>query len=183
MRRAALVLALLTASALPLAAAASAQAGASVEARLADLRLATAVRLALVDDVRTRALDVRVAARDGGVEIVGSVPAPERRTVDEVARSVRGVRVVGGLGDLTSGDRAAPPVRVEPLPPAARPARVDRPEPVRQPTDAGPVYHTVQRGDTLFSLARRYDTTVDAILALNGQRAPDIRVGQRLRVR
>ena len=37
-------------------------ASAQVSARLADLRLATAVRLALVDDVRTRALDVSVVA-------------------------------------------------------------------------------------------------------------------------
>ena len=161
---------------------------AQVEARLADLRLATAVRLALVDDVRTRPLDVRVVARGGGVEVSGDVPAAQRRTVDEVARGVRGVRVVGGLGDLTSGgatDVAAPPVRVAPRPAEADPPASDPPTSGAASGDreAGVAYHTVERGDTLFSLARRYDTTVDAILALNGQRAPDIRVGQRLRVR
>ena len=64
------------------AASAQPQVGAGqVEARLADLRLATAVRLALVDDARTRALDVRVVARDGGVEVSGDVPPAMRATV------------------------------------------------------------------------------------------------------
>ena len=52
-----------------------------------------------------------------------------------------------------------------------------------RPAAAGPVYHTVERGDTLFGLARRYDTTVDAILDLNGRESTTIRLGQRLRVR
>ena len=51
------------------------------------------------------------------------------------------------------------------------------------PTEAGPLYHTVERGDTLFGLARRYDTTVETILALSDERSTTIRVGQRLRVR
>jgi len=165
---------------------ASAPASAQVVARLADLRLATAVRLALVDDVRTRALDLSVAARNGDVEIEGDVAPAARRTVDEVARRVRGVRSVGGVGSLT--DVPASPVAVEPRAPE-RPASSDRSaevarEPERgSPARSGPVYHTVQRGDTLFSLARRYDTTVDAILDLNDRRSTDIQVGQRLRVR
>ena len=100
----------------------------------------------------------------------------------EVARGVRGVRVVGGEAvpdrPAPSTDRAAPPLRVQPVPEAERPA------PVRPPsTDAGPVYHTVERGDTLFSLARRYDTTVQALLDLNGRDSTTIQVGQRIRVR
>ena len=146
--------------------------------RLDDLRLATAVRLALVEDARTRAVDVDVTARDGGVELSGDVPAASRATVAEVARSVPGVRVLGGLGPVT--DRVAPtPVRPrasEPEPP--RRAQASPPAP-----DAGAVYHTVERGDTLFSLARRYGTSVEAIRALNGSASDGIRVGQRLRVR
>lgn len=139
--------------------------------RIADLRLATAVRLALVDDVRTRPLDVTVVARDGAVAVTGDVPQTQRRTVDEVARAVPGVRGVSGLGELTSV--SGPVVTVS-----------DRPaEPSRQPAATGPLYHTVERGDTLFGLARRYDTTVGAILDLNGTRSTDIRIGQRLRVR
>jgi len=156
-------------------------ASAQVAARLADLRLETAVRLALVDDARTRALDVAVAARDGGVEVRGRVPEALRPLVAEVTSGVRGVRVVGGDAvpdrPAPTTDRAAPPLRVRSASEAERPASA-RPAP-----PDGPVYHTVERGDTLFSLARRYDTTVQAILDLNAQRSADIRVGQRLRVR
>ena len=158
------------------AASAQPQVGAGqVEARLADLRLATAVRLALVDDARTRALDVRVVARDGGVEVSGDVPPAMRATVGAVARDVRGVRVVGGLGALV--DQGAPPLRVAPTPRSE--ARGSQPE----PAESGPQYHRVERGDTLFSLARRYETTVGAILDLNGMDGTSIRVGQRVRVR
>ncbi len=45
------------------------------------------------------------------------------------------------------------------------------------------VTHKVARGDTLWELARRYDTSVGAIKRLNDLRSGDIRVGQVLRVR
>lgn len=150
-------------------------ASAQVEARLADLRLATAVRLAIVDDLRTRALDVTVAARDGAVDVSGDVPPLLDRIAGDVARSVSGVRSVRGLGGETSG----PAVRIEPRP-EARPVSDRGPAPSAV---SGPTYHTVERGDTLFGLARRYDTTVDAILDLNGRESTTIRLGQRLRVR
>jgi len=169
-----LVLLLLTALPLP--------AGAQVAARLADLRLETAVRLALVAEARTRGLDVAVAARDGAVTVSGEVPAALRSVAGEVARGVPGVRQVSGLGD---GAATAPvPIRDRP---ADRPAPPRAPrEPVARdpaPAASGAAYHTVERGDTVFSLARRYDTTVQALLDLNGLSAPDIRIGQRLRVR
>lgn len=41
-------------------------------------------------------------------------------------------------------------------------------------------YHIVVRGDTLYSLARRYSTTVDAIMQANWLTSPNIYVGQRL---
>ena len=143
---------------------------AQVADRLDDLRLATAVRLALVDDVRTRALDVSVVARGGGVEVQGEVGRGDRTTITEVARAVRGVRVVGG--SAASADAAAGPV-----------VQIQRPpDPARQ-SEGGALYHTVERGDTLFSLARRYGTSVEAIQALNGRQSSGIQVGQRLRVR
>ena len=185
MRRLALGLAMGALAALALAATAPAAHAQRVADRLDDLRLATAVRLALVDDARTRALDLDVAARDGGVEVSGSVPAAERLLVAEVARSVPGVRVLGGLG--AAADRAAPtPIQQRP----ADPPRAAGPPTVGPPTVEPPasatgdrLYHTVERGDTLFSLARRYGTSVEAIRALNGRQSDGIRVGQRLRVR
>ena len=45
------------------------------------------------------------------------------------------------------------------------------------------LYHTVARGDTLFGLARKYQTTVESIKTLNSLDGNLISVGQRLRVR
>ena len=43
-------------------------------------------------------------------------------------------------------------------------------------------YYTVKRGDTLYGLSRRYNTTVAAIKLRNGLRSNTIGVGQRLRM-
>jgi len=51
--------------------------------------------------------------------------------------------------------------------------------------EPGPVYPTtyvVQRGDTLNSIARRYDTTVQALMQVNNLRSTKIYVGQRLTI-
>jgi len=46
---------------------------------------------------------------------------------------------------------------------------------------ANPTVHVVSRGDTLYSVARRYGTTVNAIVRTNGLRNPNwIYVGQKL---
>src|SRR5690606_41664578 len=42
--------------------------------------------------------------------------------------------------------------------------------------------HTSQRGDTLYSLARRYNTSVDALRKLNNLKNSSLSTGQRLRV-
>jgi len=42
--------------------------------------------------------------------------------------------------------------------------------------------HTVRRGDTLFALARRYNTTVDALRKLNNLKGNNLATGKRLRV-
>jgi murein DD-endopeptidase MepM/ murein hydrolase activator NlpD len=54
---------------------------------------------------------------------------------------------------------------------------------VAQDVEAGVTIHVVQRGETLFRIALRYGTTVDALVALNGIADPTtIQVGQRLLV-
>lgn len=52
--------------------------------------------------------------------------------------------------------------------------------PVTQETQT--VYYTVQRSDTLSSIARRFNTTVDALMRLNNLLSTRIYVGQRLQV-
>jgi membrane-bound lytic murein transglycosylase D len=48
---------------------------------------------------------------------------------------------------------------------------------------SGPLTYRVQRGDTLFSIARQFDTTVDLLKRLNGLRTDRIATGARLTVR
>lgn len=45
------------------------------------------------------------------------------------------------------------------------------------------VYHSVRRGETLYGIALKYGTTVDAIKRLNGLRTNSLLIGQRLRVK
>ncbi len=47
------------------------------------------------------------------------------------------------------------------------------PQPVSQPFQ-----YVVQKGDTLYSLAKRYGTTVQAIMQMNGMMSPALRAGQ-----
>jgi LysM repeat protein len=57
------------------------------------------------------------------------------------------------------------------------------PVPTTQPSGGTTVTYTVQRGDTLYSIARRYGTTVEAIAAANGITNPSrIRTGQTLTI-
>jgi LysM repeat protein len=55
------------------------------------------------------------------------------------------------------------------------------PAPTTEP-GATAVFHTVVAGDTLFSLARRYGTTVSAIKSMNNLSSDTISTGSRLRV-
>ena len=153
----------------------------SVPERLADLRLATAVRLALVEDPLTRPADVLVTAERGRVVLSGDPgQIPDVRRVAEVARDVPGVRALSGLGADRLGDRpAVQPTQIQAPPRSTPPAAAPTPP----PASSGPLTHVVERGDTLFGLARRYETTVEAIERLNGLTDRNIRIGQRLRVR
>jgi len=71
---------------------------------------------------------------------------------------------------------------VEPAPPAP----VRRPRvapPADAPADRQPLTHTVRVGDTLYSIARRYSTTVEDLQRLNGLgESTAITLGRRLRV-
>ncbi len=52
-----------------------------------------------------------------------------------------------------------------------------------EPETPAEVYHTVQSGDTLYAISRKYDTSVDAIKKLNGLTSNIIKRGQKLRVK
>jgi LysM repeat protein len=44
------------------------------------------------------------------------------------------------------------------------------------------VTHEVKRGETLFSIARRYGLTVSGLMEFNGLRTSQISIGQKLRI-
>ena len=75
------------------------------------------------------------------------------------------------LADLRTGKR--PPQQVKPT------SAVDAAQ-----TKATPKTYTVQKGDTLEGIAKKYNTTVAALQKLNSIKNPNlIRVGQKLRVK
>lgn len=57
---------------------------------------------------------------------------------------------------------------------------VEVPKPEPQPD---PVYHTVVKGDTLYSLASKYQTTIAEIKRLSNIQSDTLSIGQRLRVK
>ena len=44
------------------------------------------------------------------------------------------------------------------------------------------ITHEVKRGETLFSIARRYGQNVRAVMEINGLSTPKLRVGQQLKI-
>jgi LysM repeat protein len=72
----------------------------------------------------------------------------------------------------------SPPPIVRTSPTNVKPTPKPKPKP-KPPTV---VRHTVKRGDTLSSIAKRYKTTVSKIQQSNGIRGTVIRVGQSLKI-
>ncbi len=66
--------------------------------------------------------------------------------------------------------------------PTPVPIPTDTATPTRTPTSPPFILYTVRPGDTLYSIARRYGTTVDAIVALNHLAGYTIYVGQQLQI-
>lgn len=82
--------------------------------------------------------------------------------------------------NTTTGSRAGGEIGTSPQTPASTPAGQNAPQAA---TEATAGTYTVQPGDTLWSVAARYKTTVGAIVALNGIVNPNvIRVGQVLKI-
>jgi len=80
---------------------------------------------------------------------------------------------------------AIPPRPARALPSASttRPTPAATTASTARPTGAGPVVYRVRAGDTLYGIARQFDTTVDAIKRLNSLSSDRIAPGDRLTVR
>lgn len=70
-------------------------------------------------------------------------------------------------------------------PPQVKPAPKPVPKPVQPQVTykPKPIYHTVKSGETLFSIARKYNTSTTGIQKLNNLKGTTIRPGQVLRVK
>lgn len=162
----------------------------SLAERLDASRAATQAQIALAEDADLRAFSFEATVRGGVLTLAGRVDtAAQRERAAEIAAGIEGVSSVENRV-VASGAGAAPAVRdLPPVPPPAATtdsagARDEAAAPAPQPAPAAePVYHTVQRGDVLGSIARRHGVTVRHIQQLNGLRGTNIRVGQRLRVK
>ena len=90
--------------------------------------------------------------------------------------------------DLTATLAASTPTAAiptaTPTSPPGVPTRTPTPTPTTPPgTPGAPIVHVVQRGENLFRIALKYNTTVEAIAAANGIRNPQlIYVGQKLTI-
>lgn len=139
--------------------------------RLDDARLEARVTQALVQQRRLRVFDLRPAATDGRVTLRGNVnTADQYRTAERTARRVDGVVAV--TNELTIGGRPVTEKRL---------AALSNDE--TEEDDAAAVYHTVQRGESLWAIARQYGASVQRLRSLNGLGSDDLQPGQRIRVR
>lgn len=146
-----------------------------IEQQLADLKLQAKVQRALGRAGAVRAFSVEVEVDEGEVTLSGNVRTLEQRDAAEaLARDLPGVtRVentirVDGRPVLTQGTIPSDPSRTGTRTPA-------------QP--ASGQYHTVERGDSLWTIAQQYNTSIAQLKRLNDLRSNTIRQGQRLRVR
>ncbi len=78
-------------------------------------------------------------------------------------------------GFMQDDDVAPFPTTDNPDTPTTNPTTPDQP--------AGAVFHTVEKGDTLYNVSRRYGLTVDALKKLNNMTSDTISIGQKLRVK
>lgn len=90
----------------------------------------------------------------------------------------------GSYAPLQPLPGAYPPVNPEPIPSIGGPANYPSfPEAPAPAAPSGPTTpHVVAKGDTLWGLARRYNTSVDAIKAANGLNDDTIQTGRTIQI-
>lgn len=140
----------------------------SVAEKLSDAGLETRVKRALVRSSTLRVFPFRPTVIDGHLILRGDVNTPDQyRMAERISRRVEGIEEV--LNRLTMGGR---PVTE---------ARLSSKETAK--TENTAVYHTVQPGDNLWNIARKYGTSLQQIRNLNDLRSSNLRPGQRIRIR
>jgi LysM repeat protein len=101
-------------------------------------------------------------------------------TVEPAATSATSQATVSASPTTITVDKTKTP-GVEPPPPTATPSPTTPPTPTATSVPVGGVTYIVKPGDSLYSIARRYNMTVDEIMELNGITDPtSLQVGQEL---
>jgi membrane-bound lytic murein transglycosylase D len=72
--------------------------------------------------------------------------------------------------------------RIIPTTPASKEGAEDQPGRGQGPQDLSLQEHKVQRGESLFHIARMYSTDIESLIALNGLTSSALAIGQKLRV-
>jgi LysM repeat protein len=127
------------------------------------------------------------AVSSGSTSGEASAPAPGETVVSAVTPVSRTPGAVvpttpGAEGQPTSVTGGETPAASEPTTAAAE-ATTAPTQPPASSGQTGTIWHTVQRGETTYSIARRYGTTVEAIAQANGLLNPSqIFTGQQLKI-
>jgi LysM repeat protein len=158
-------------------------------ARLEDSRLTSRVLLALADDDHLGRYAFEAEAVDGRVYVRGSVPTVgDRQRIETVVGGVGGVRSV--VNETTSDEPLpeSPPIAAEDAeldpdePVVAREEPAPAPEEPAETAPASETHHTVRSGESLWTIARQYNTSIAEIRRLNNMSSDNLRPGQRIRV-
>ena len=124
------------------------------------------------------------------------VPVAELRRLNQVSEPLRAGRTLKIPGTNRTGvdpralasAQAAPAAKTVSVASAGRQTAsarvVSTPAPVREQivANASAASHEVKQGDTMYSIAKRYGVTQEAIIAANGMKSHDISLGQQLRI-
>lgn len=139
----------------------------SVQQRLNDASLAAQIKQALVRQSSLRVFDFRPAVDGKTVTLRGDVNTKMQwRRAGEVTRRLARGRDVANA--VTVGGRPADEVE----------------EGAGETAESSTaVYHTVQRGESLWEIARQYGASVQRLRSLNGMDARGLQAGERIRVR
>ncbi|MBR9921873.1 MAG: LysM peptidoglycan-binding domain-containing protein [Bacteroidetes bacterium] len=126
-------------------------------------------------------------APNGGIAYEDEMEFEDDFWSPEIPVVERDTETTDPIPDLEEDEEFLDEIEVDPNLPDPSPEVIDPIEPPAddniEPAQPENVYHTVIKGDTLYSLSRRYGTTVDAIKQLNGLDSNLISVGQQLRIK
>lgn len=145
----------------------------SVAQHLNDASVEARIKRALVDERSLRLFDFQPEVVNGHARIQGNVNSLEQyRRAERVTREVEGVEAVTNEltvnGEPVSDDGSTTAK-------AEASSGSDR--------KASGVYYTVKRGDTLWEIAREYETSVRQIRSLNDLHSSSLSPGTRIRIR